>query len=158
VLARMAMPGLTSSILGLFLAATTTLLAASFLVKPEIPSSSRFFSPACQALQYLSKQRPPGRMLNDSKLGSMLTFCLANPPDIFIDGRFDSYSRQVINDYQIMRLAKPGYLDLLASYKIDWVFFPPATPLVDSLIREPGWRVYYQDRDAVILARVVGRP
>jgi hypothetical protein len=137
---------------------TSTWLAATFLIRPEIPAPSRFFRPACQALQFLNKQRPAGRMLNDSKLGSMITFCMVNPPDIFIDGRFDSYSRQLINDYQQMRLAKPGYLDLLNRYHIDWVFFPPDAPLADSLAREPGWRVYYHDRDAVILARVVGRP
>jgi hypothetical protein len=152
-LEQLNIPGWQSSVVGVLLAMTTVWSATTYLLKPEIPSASRFFVPAWQALDFLSKQRPQGRMLNDSKLGSMMPFCMPLPPDIFIDGRFDSYNRQLIDDYQEMRLAKPGYGQLLSRYKIDWVFFPPRTPIVERLRQDPLWHVYYQDSAAVVLSR-----
>ncbi len=137
-LGQLKLPGLQTSILGIFLAMETAWTAATYLVPPEIPSASRFFTPACQALVYLGKIRPGGRMLNDSKFGSMIPFYMEHPPDLFIDGRFDSYSRQLIDDYQQMRLAKPGYQELLRHYKIDWVFFPPDTPLSAAITTGSG--------------------
>ncbi|MBS1990333.1 MAG: hypothetical protein JSS83_07435 [Cyanobacteria bacterium SZAS LIN-3] len=155
ILARLRLPQAGAAIVGIAMALVATLAAASYLVRPEIPSASRFFTPPCQALTWLSRNRPTGRLLNDSKIGSMMTFWSGPVPltDIFIDGRFDSYERHLIDDYDRMRLARPGYLQLLDLYKIDWVFFPPTAPLVHSLAREGDWQVLYQDPAACILAR-----
>jgi hypothetical protein len=150
-LARLKMPGAKAALLGLSMTAIFVTLTAAILVKPEIPSRSRFFIPACQAIEFIDHRHFEGRLLNDSRLGSMLTFCLSAPPDIFIDGRFDSYSRPLIADYERMRGAKGNYLELLAAYKIGWIFFPPQTSLVQALRRNADWTEIYSDPAAAIL-------
>jgi len=153
VFAGLRLPGPPAYVLGIFLVVSVNWISTTFLVKADIPSASRFFQPPWQALRYLQLERPHGRMLNDSKIGSMLTFCLANPPDIFIDGRFDSYGRSLIADYECMRLAGPGYKELLQRYRIGWIFFPPGAPLVNALSHDPSWSQLYRDSEAVILSR-----
>ncbi len=92
-------------------------------------------------------------MLNDSKFGSMITWTWSNPPDIFVDGRFDSFDRNLVYDYNRMRLCNDNWHELLDRYQIKWVFFPPQTPIVKQLMETPGWAVEYSDKSSVVLQR-----
>jgi hypothetical protein len=145
--------GWNSTLIGLILCGLSAFVAASYLVQPRLPSASRLFHPPYNAVLYLKAHRPEGRMLNDSKFGSMMTWDMKNPPDIFIDGRFDSYDRNLIEDYNKMRLCKNGWQTLIDKYKIHCVFFAPETPIVIQLSKTPGWTSCYGDSDAVVLAR-----
>jgi len=128
-------------------------IASHSLAAPVIPSPSRLFSPPYTAMQILQDHRPSGRLLNDSKFGSMIAWDWKNPPDIFVDGRFDSFDRNLVRDYNRMRLCQGNWQQLLDRYRISWVFFPPRTPLVIELAKEPGWSVFYSDASAVVLQR-----
>ncbi|HEY9682669.1 MAG TPA: hypothetical protein V6C86_13905 [Oculatellaceae cyanobacterium] len=153
-LGRLGMPGSWLSSSACLLTAAIVCLATSwFMVAPAIPAPSRLFVPPVQALQYLEENQPAGRILNDSKYGSMMTWCMNHPPDIFIDGRFDSFDRTLIADYNSMRLCRPGWRHLLDKYKIRTVFFPAAAPIVLSLKEDAGWHVEFADSDSVILRR-----
>jgi len=145
--------GWKSTLIGLIFCALSAFVTASYLVPPRLPSASRLFRPPYNAVHYLETHRPEGRMLNDSKFGSMMTWDMKNPPDIFIDGRFDSYDRNLIEDYNKMRLCKVGWKALIDKYKIHWLFFAPETPIVIQLSKTPGWSSCYVDSDAVVLAR-----
>jgi hypothetical protein len=138
---------------GLTLSALSCYLAGTFLVPPIVPSPSRLFHPPYQAIAALEKAIPRGRMLNDSKFGSMMTWVMKHPPDIFIDGRFDSFERVLVADYNTMRLCKPGWQELMARYDIGYVFFPPDAPIIRSLINDPGWCIHFSDSSASILVR-----
>jgi hypothetical protein len=144
---------LRSNLFGLSFCALGTLLAAFFLVPPKIPSPSRLFKPPDAALRYLDNHLPAGRLFNDSKFGSMMTWNMNHPPDLFIDGRFDSYDRQLVYDFEKMRLCRDNWRDLLLKYRIGWVFFPPNAPIILQLQKLPGWRNAYSDAEAVILTK-----
>ncbi|HEY9760473.1 MAG TPA: hypothetical protein V6C97_35265 [Oculatellaceae cyanobacterium] len=153
-LSRLGVPGSwLSSSASLLTAAIVCLATSSFMVAPAIPAPSRLFVPPVQALQYLEENQPAGRILNDSKYGSMMTWCMKHPPDIFIDGRFDSFDPVLIADYNSMRLCQPGWRELLDKYKIQTVFFPATAPIILLLRQDAGWHVEFADSDSVILRR-----
>lgn len=141
------------SISGLALSAVLCFATASWVVPPKIPAPSRLFDPPAQAIAFLEKSKPTGRLLNDSKFGSMMTWDMPNPPDIFIDGRFDSFTSEVIRDYDTMRLCRPGWHELLDKYKIAWVFFRPNAPICQNLEHDPAWHSIYKNSAAEILQR-----
>jgi hypothetical protein len=128
-------------------------VASYTLAAPVIPSPSHLFSPPYAAIEYLQQHPPSGRMLNDSKFGSMVTWYWSDPPDIFIDGRFDSFDRSLVYDYNSMRTCHGNWRALLDRYQIGWVFFPPQAPIVKELMETPGWTVKYTDASAVVLQR-----
>jgi hypothetical protein len=145
--------GLQSNLIGLVLCALTSLVSTSFLVPARLPSPSRLFHPPWQALTYIESHCPSGRMLNDTKFGSMMSWCMDRPPDIFVDGRFDSAcDRKLIREYMQMRLCQGDWRKLIDQYKIGWVFFEPETPIISELSKE-GWKKDFADKTAVILER-----
>lgn len=78
---------------------------------------------------------------------------MKNPPDIFIDGRFDSFDRQLVYDYNTMRLCRGNWQYLLDRYKICWLFFPPKTPIITRLLGNAQWKIAYSDDAATVLYR-----
>jgi hypothetical protein len=145
--------GFAINALGLAVALITCFYATVRSVPPQIPAPSGLFSPPYKAIAFLDQHCPAGRMLNDSKFGSMMTWCLDHPPDIFIDGRFDSFDPPIVYDYQRMRLCQKGWRELLDKYGIAWVFFPPETPIIKDLEKDPSWTEVYRDASAVILEK-----
>lgn len=138
---------------GLFTSAIVCLLSSTFWSAPQLPAPSKLFRPPYEAVRYLESHPQPGRLLNDSKFGSMMTWVMKKTPDIFIDGRFDSFSRKIVSDYNAMRLCKPGWKELMGEYKIGCVFFAPDAPIVQNLEASPDWQDCYRDRTAVVLTR-----
>ena len=128
-------------------------LSSIFLVQPSIPSASRLFTPPTKAIEFIAKNPPAGKLLNDSKYGSMMTWTLAKPPDIFIDGRFDSYERQLVYDYLNMRFCRGDWQALLRKYNIAWLFLPSDAPAVIKLKDQHDWKTVYEDSAASILIR-----
>jgi hypothetical protein len=144
--------GKVSLLLGVFVSALVCFLTTAYFVQPCLPSPSRLFHPPFAAMQYLEQHQPKGRLINDSKFGSMMTWDMNKPPDIFIDGRF-GVEREVFYDYNKIRFCKGDWQELLDKYKIDWLFFPTKTPIVGELSKTPTWKVEYMDDDAAILSR-----
>lgn len=134
-------------------------LAATEFAPLSLPSASRLFQPPFRAIGFLESHRPPTRMLNDVKFGSMMTWTMTNPPDIFVDGRSDSsFDRQLLHDYNDMRLCRGNWRHLLLKYQIGWVFFPPKTALSIALANAPDWQAFYSDDQAVVLVRRSAQP
>ena len=83
-----------------------------------------------------------------------MTWCMDKPPDIFVDGRFDSVcDRKLIHEYAQMRFCHGNWRELLDKYKIAWVFFAPDAPIISELSRDAGWKKDFADQTAVILER-----
>jgi hypothetical protein len=142
-----------SLLIGLAASGITCWLATLYLVPPSLPAASRLFRPPFKAVQYLEQHTPKGRLLNDSKFGSMMTWDMANPPDLFLDGRFDSLDRDLISDYSRMRQCHGNWEQLLDKYRIGWVFFPPEMPIITQLSKNPAWKTEYKDEAAAVLVR-----
>jgi hypothetical protein len=144
-------PAIAKLFAGAVVAMVACMFASYCLAAPAIPSPSHLFTPPYAAVEFLQQHPPSGRMLNDSKFGSMMTWAWNDPPDIFIDGRFDSFGRDLVYDYNSMRTCHGDWRALLDRYHIGWVFFPPQAPIVKELMGTPGWTVKYNDASAVVL-------
>jgi hypothetical protein len=131
---------------------------ATYFVSPCLPAVSRLFHPPYNAIAYLKLHIPVGRLLNDSKFGGMMEWNLKNLPDIFIDGRFSSFDRQLVYDYNAMRLCQGNWQQLLQKYKICWLFFSPETPIIVRLSKTTDWQTAYADESAVVLCRSSPNP
>ena len=145
--------GWQNMLIGITTCGLTCFLVVNYLVPPHIPSASQLFHPPYAAIQYLEQHPQKGRLFNDSKLGSMMTWNMINPPDIFIDGQFCNFDPQLVYDYNKMRLCKNNWQQLLDQYKIAWLFFPPQTPIVEQLSKIANWNIEYADKEAVVLHR-----
>jgi hypothetical protein len=106
-----------------------------------------------QALPFLHTFYPQGRVLSDVNWGGYLIW---NAPQIlvFADTRgdiFDHYG--VLADYMsIINIRSP--LEILNKYGIRYVFFPNDAPLTYLLRITPGWKVDYENGDAVLFERI----
>jgi len=101
-------------------------------------------------------------VLNDYAFGGYLILRGVRP---FIDGRADMYGDDFLAGYAAMM--SPDRARLTATLEargIQWTILGPASPALDVLDRLAGWHRLYQDREAVVHARIAnadephGRP
>jgi hypothetical protein len=104
-----------------------------------------------EAVEYLSKDTPDGKLFNYDEMGDYLIYAMDPPPKLFADGRLDMYGQKIVEDYAKIVTLEEEADELLASYEIDWVLYPPG-PLTRYL-EARGWRETYRDDQAVILLR-----
>lgn len=72
---------------------------------------------------------------------------------VFVDGRNDMYSQQVLEDYSAIRAADPGWESLAASYGVEAILLPPETTLTRGPAASAGWCEAYRDDDQVLYLR-----
>jgi len=125
----------------------------TIIIPPEIPQDSAAFQPPARAIEFIAKNRPKGRMLNDPHFGNVLMWQLADAPPVFIDSRYNLYGNTLLQDYWKMAENKPESQQLLDKYSIDWVFLNPKMQLVKALSQNPEWTVLFQDSNSAIVAR-----
>lgn len=106
-----------------------------------------------QAVQYLEKHPPKGKMFNEYFIGGYLIYALELPQKVFIDGRADMYGEKIFGDYRKIVQLDETTNELLDEYKIDWVIFPADRPLVLYLKAGGDWTEIYQDNQVAILTR-----
>ncbi|CAN5365231.1 hypothetical protein BH10CYA1_BH10CYA1_19490 [soil metagenome] len=127
--------------------------AMTFVIPPDIPQGSAAFQPPLKAIEFIDKNRPVGRMLNDPHFGNVLMWKVDKTPPVFIDSRYNLYGNTLLQDYWTMAENKAGAQQLLDKYSIDWIFLNPKMQLVKALSQDPQWTVLYQDSEAAIVAR-----
>ena len=69
---------------------------------------------------------------------------------VFVDGRNDMYSQQVLEDYSAIRAADPGWQDLVARYGVNAILLPPETTLTRGPAESAGWCEVYRDATQVL--------
>lgn len=72
---------------------------------------------------------------------------------VAVDGRTELYGDDVFTRYLSVAGARPGWAATLDGWGVDYVLFPPATPLVSLLAADPAWVQVYDDGLAVIYRR-----
>ena len=70
---------------------------------------------------------------------------------VFVDGRNDMYSQQVLEDYSAIRAADPGWEALAAHYGVEAILLPPDTTLTRGPATAAGWCEAYRDAEQVLL-------
>jgi len=69
---------------------------------------------------------------------------------VFVDGRNDMYDQSILEDYSAIRAADPGWEELLASYDVEAMLWPPSVVLTRGLLDESAWCEAYRDKVAVL--------
>jgi hypothetical protein len=103
------------------------------------------------AVEFLQSELPPGKLLNSYNWGGYLIWALPEYP-VFVDGRTDLYSDEVIDEWLGIVQAEEGWQELLEKYGIQVILIEPYWPLVKVLEFE-RWERRYQDDHAVIFVR-----
>jgi hypothetical protein len=104
------------------------------------------------AVEYLQNHRPPGRLFNSYNWGGYLLWALPEYP-VFIDGRTDLYSDEVISEWlQVMR-AEPGWQAVLENYAVNLILVENDVLLDRLLENDRAWKLLYEDGLAVIYQR-----
>lgn len=73
---------------------------------------------------------------------------------VFLDDRYDMYPEDLAQDYFRLQNGEPGWSSTLSRYGIEVVVWTPPGPLPQYLAFAPGWTRIYQDRVAVVFAKV----
>jgi hypothetical protein len=99
-------------------------------------------------------QSPAGiRILTSDQWGDYLIYRLYPQARVFFDGRSDFYGETIGDDYRVLQAGGRNSGELLARYRFTAALLPLAWPLGQILERDPGWRVAYRDKQAVLLVR-----
>jgi hypothetical protein len=100
------------------------------------------------ALDHVPAALQAEAVLNQYDLGGYLIFRGVKP---YIDGRTDLYGDAFMDRYfRIVRPDRATLDETLRSAHIAWTIFSPASPVVDLMDNEAGWKRLYADRFAVI--------
>ena len=137
---------------GLFLSLLAATGLKTYSVLPEAVNQAAYakYLPV-GAVEYLHNANPQGRMFNTYNWGAYLLWALPEYP-VFIDGRTDLYTGEVIADWFQIARAEPGWEQKLDRWEVRLVLVEPGLPIADELLAA-GWQVLYQDDLSVLLRR-----
>jgi hypothetical protein len=136
--------------------AVVVIVASIFIVVPHSPGSrisadiaERF---PVAAVDWLEAHDPTARVLAEYGWGGYVIYRMNDGGGrVFVDGRNDMYSEQILDDYSSIRNADPGWQQLAASYGVQAILFPPTVFLVRGPAQAAGWCVAYEDATQVLL-------
>lgn len=125
----------------------------SRIAPPTLPQSSQSVQPPFKAIDYLKKNPVAGNLFNGPHFGDAMIWHMQPAPKVFIDTRFDMYGAEIVNAYEVAYNCREKWEDVLQSYKIQTVFLRPDSELVKRLRMSNEWKIVYEDKDAVLLAK-----
>lgn len=106
-----------------------------------------------QAVNWISQNRPAGRIYNSYNWGGYLIWRLYPQYPVYIDGRADVYGDQFIYNYLRIYDADPGWDDTLLAQKVGIILIEPNSPLANALKLSPDWRLAFQNPGSVIFVK-----
>ncbi len=126
---------------------------ASSFRQAELPETTEFFKPPFKAIDYLNKHPQKGRLLNEPLYGSVMTWKMSQPPNLFMDSRFSMFEPELVEEFTNMLLCEKNWQELINKHEIDWIFVPVKMPLAIEFSKSSAWQQIYKDEDAVILKK-----
>jgi hypothetical protein len=103
------------------------------------------------AVSWIKENRPEGNMYNSYNWGGYLIYNLPLYP-VFIDGRADLFGEILIEDWWDIANGSERSVDLLDSYKINFLLIEPDWPIV-NILEKKNWEISYRDEISIILTR-----
>lgn len=94
------------------------------------------------------------RIFNHYDWGGAIIWALSPEHQLFIDQRNDCYPPQVFRDYLTVHRVETGWREVLDRWRVDIVVYPSRSVLANVLREESGWRLDFEDEQAVVF---VGR-
>lgn len=106
------------------------------------------------AAAWLEEHPQEGNVFNLFFWGGYLEYRLWPAFPVFIDGQM-IYVEKLVQDYEHIINAEPGWEKVTDAYEIQWMLVPPSARIVSDIqtYQLPNWQVLYQDDTAVILRR-----
>jgi hypothetical protein len=104
-----------------------------------------------RAVAFLQFHPPSGPIFNHYDWGGYLIWKLYPSTPVFIDGRADLYGQQLFDQFAETYQFKGAWQRSFQQWGINTVLVPPSSPLATGLRSSPGWRVSYEDPQAVVL-------
>ncbi len=128
-------------------------LAVVFNTGLAIPedNASRLASLPGGAVEFLRNERPPGRLFNSYYWGDYLLWALPEYP-VFIDGRTDLYTEEIISQWLQVVRGEAGWQKTLDSWQVRLVLLEPEMPVIAHLDAN-GWDLLYEDDKLMLYGR-----
>jgi hypothetical protein len=103
------------------------------------------------AVDRLLRIRPNANVFAEYGWGGYVIYRMfATGGRVFVDGRNDMYSQQVLEDYSAIRDADPGWHTLTDRYGVEAILLPPETTLTRGPAVSAGWCEVYRDATQVL--------
>lgn len=106
-----------------------------------------------QAVDYLTSHDLPGSMFNDYNWGGYLIWKLWPRHPVFVDGRADPYSDELLWDYAAIVRLRTDWRERLEKYEVGFALIPSNGALAILLATDPTWERVYADGQAAIFVR-----
>jgi hypothetical protein len=123
-------------------------LAVVILAIPAVPAGQVASSQPVAAFNYLHAH--PGRIFTQYTWGD---YSVARHRATFVDGRTDLFEGKVLTEFMAVTNLKTNPDPVLSASRVDYVVWPPDTPLALYLARDPRWRVVDRTSVALVFAR-----
>jgi hypothetical protein len=141
---------LDRGVFGPLLLATVLAGGLWVLTQPPRLAPGRF---PVEAVDWLRKERPPGRLFNEYDLGGYLMFNLPEYP-VFVDGRVDVYSAHgAFDEFLTVWRLSPGWAEVLERRGVGVVLLERRQSLAALLAVAKGWRLAHKDDVASVFVR-----
>ncbi|MBI3893316.1 MAG: hypothetical protein HY303_17495, partial [Candidatus Wallbacteria bacterium] len=139
-----------SGLFGPLLAAAVLLGSVRTLAGPPRIAPMRFPS---EAVDWLRRERPAGRLFNDYDFGGYLMFNLPEYP-VFVDGRVDVYSKHgAFADFLSVWHLVPDWERVLEARGVRVVLLEQRQSLAALLGASQNWREAHRDDVAVVFVK-----
>lgn len=100
------------------------------------------------AVGYIKREHPPGHVFNSYNWGGYLIWELRDYP-VYVDGRTDLYSDELLTGWLDIVGAQPGWQAQLEAWDVQLILLEPHWPLSKVLAYE-GWQLIYEDDVSVL--------
>jgi hypothetical protein len=140
--------------------AIAVVVISAVLVLPQTPAAHLEETVAAEfpeaAMDIILEVNPDARILAEYGWGGYVIWSGSDAGGrVFVDGRNDMYDQAILEDYSAIRAADAGWEELLASYEVDAMIWPPSAiltrgPLDGPLLDGTTWCEAYRDETQVL--------
>jgi hypothetical protein len=122
-------------------------------LRPEVNLAAQEEYLPVEAVQFIRANNLSGPMFNSYNWGGYLIWHLYPDYPVFIDGRTDLYEDEFIRQYVKVTLARPGWLEVLDRYGVNFILIENDSILAAFLAEGDEWQCIYTDDIARIFLR-----
>jgi hypothetical protein len=138
--------------IGILLILILAVVARGFVIFPQPANEADYKDDApVAAVKYITENKPVGRLFNSYNWGGYLIWNLRDYP-VFVDGRTDLYSDDLLTEWLNTMGAGKGWQDTLEKWDIGLVLIEPEWALA-KLLPTAGWQLLYEDQSSVLFQR-----
>ena len=107
-----------------------------------------------QGVELLLSEVPDGRILSWYGWGGYVIGTMYDHgARVFVDGRNDMYDDSILEEYNLVRGAEPGWEEIPDRYEVDAMVFPPFEAISKGPAVAAGWCEAYRDDNEVVFLR-----